>query len=49
MTHASLDGSGFEVPDDLIRLSVGIEHLNDLEHDLDAMLARAERVALALR
>jgi cystathionine gamma-synthase len=47
MTHASLDGSGFEVPDDLIRLSVGIEHPDDLERDLDAMLARAERVALA--
>jgi cystathionine gamma-synthase len=49
MTHASLDGSGFEVPDDLIRLSVGIEHPDDLELDLDAMLARAERVALAAR
>jgi cystathionine gamma-synthase len=49
MTHASLDGSGFEVPDDLIRLSVGIEHPDDLERDLDAMLARAERVALAAR
>jgi cystathionine gamma-synthase len=49
MTHASLDGSGFEVPDDLIRLSVGIEHPDDLERDLDAMLVRAERVALAAR
>ena len=29
MTHASLAGSGFEVPDDLIRLSVGIEHVDD--------------------
>jgi cystathionine gamma-synthase len=29
MTHASLEGSGFEVPDDLIRLSVGIEHVDD--------------------
>jgi len=41
MTHASLAGSGFEVPDDLIRLSVGIEHVDDLMHDLVAMLARA--------
>jgi cystathionine gamma-synthase len=41
MTHASLAGSGFEVPDDLIRLSVGIEHVDDLERDLDGMLERA--------
>ena len=41
MTHASLAGSGFEVPDDLIRLSVGIEHVDDLLHDLIEMLARA--------
>jgi cystathionine gamma-synthase len=46
MTHASLEGSGFEVPDDLIRLSVGIEHVDDLVRDLDAMLARADAVAL---
>jgi cystathionine gamma-synthase len=43
MTHASLAGSGFEVPDDLIRLSVGIEHVEDLMHDLVEMLARATR------
>ncbi len=43
MTHASLAGSGFEVPDDLIRLSVGIEHVDDLLRDLDAMLDRAVR------
>jgi cystathionine gamma-synthase len=34
MTHASLEGSGLEVPDDLIRLSVGIEHPDDLVADL---------------
>jgi cystathionine gamma-synthase len=34
MTHASLEGSGLEVPDDLIRLSVGIEHPDDLIADL---------------
>jgi cystathionine gamma-synthase len=43
MTHASLAGSGFEVPDDLVRLSVGIEHVDDLLRDLDAMLDRAGR------
>jgi cystathionine gamma-synthase len=41
MTHASLDGSGFEVPDDLIRLSVGIEHVDDLLADLERMLGAA--------
>jgi cystathionine gamma-synthase len=48
MTHASLAGSGFEVPDDLIRLSVGIEHVRDLERDLDTMLRNAERAASAV-
>jgi cystathionine beta-lyase/cystathionine gamma-synthase len=38
MTHASLAGSGMEVPDGLIRLSVGIEHSDDLIADLDAAL-----------
>jgi cystathionine gamma-synthase len=45
MTHASLAGSGFEVPDDLVRLSVGIEHVDDLLADLERMLAAARRVA----
>jgi cystathionine gamma-synthase len=45
MTHASLAGSGFEVPDDLIRLSVGIEHIDDLQRDLGHMLAGAARAA----
>jgi cystathionine gamma-synthase len=43
MTHASLAGSGFEVPDDLIRLSVGIEDVDDLLEDLEVMLAHAAR------
>ena len=34
MTHASLAGSGMEVSDALIRLSVGIEHPDDLIEDL---------------
>jgi cystathionine gamma-synthase len=39
MTHASLAGSGMEVPDGLIRLSVGIEHPDDLIADLEAALS----------
>jgi cystathionine gamma-synthase len=35
MTHASVSGSALEVPNDLIRLSVGIEDSSDLVADLD--------------
>lgn len=38
MTHASLAGSGIEVSDKLVRLSVGIEDVDDLISDLDAAL-----------
>ena len=38
MTHASVDGTALEVPPDLIRLSVGIEHVDDLLEDLDEAL-----------
>jgi cystathionine gamma-synthase len=34
MTHASVAGSPLEVPDTLIRLSIGIEHPDDLVEDL---------------
>ena len=34
MTHASVAGSPLQVPDDLVRLSVGIEHVDDLVGDL---------------
>jgi cystathionine gamma-synthase len=34
MTHASVAGSALEVPDDLVRLSVGIEDVADLLADL---------------
>jgi cystathionine gamma-synthase len=34
MTHASVVGSVLEVPDTLVRLSVGIEHPDDLIEDL---------------
>jgi len=39
MTHASTAGSALEVPDDLVRLSVGIEDVADLLADLDQALA----------
>ncbi len=38
MTHASVQGTALEVPDDLVRLSVGIEHIDDLLEDLDRAL-----------
>ena len=38
MTHASVAGSSLEVPDDLIRLSVGIEDIDDLLLDLSDAL-----------
>jgi cystathionine gamma-synthase len=34
MTHASVAGTGNEVPADLVRLSVGIEDVDDLLGDL---------------
>jgi cystathionine gamma-synthase len=39
MTHASVAGSALEVPDDLVRLSVGIETVDDLLADLEQALA----------
>jgi cystathionine gamma-synthase len=38
MTHASAAGSPLAVPDDLVRLSVGIESADDLLADLDQAL-----------
>ncbi|HEX7321446.1 MAG TPA: cystathionine gamma-synthase [Mycobacterium sp.] len=38
MTHASTAGSQLEVPDDLVRLSVGVEDVDDLLADLDRAL-----------
>jgi cystathionine gamma-synthase len=38
MTHASTAGSQLEVPDDLVRLSVGIEDVADLVADLERAL-----------
>jgi len=39
MTHASVAGSPLEVPGDLVRLSVGIEAVEDLVEDLTRALA----------
>lgn len=39
MTHASVAGTGAEVADNLIRLSVGIEHIGDLLGDLEQAIA----------
>ena len=39
MTHASVAGSKLEVPAGLVRLSVGIEDVNDLLRDLEQALA----------
>jgi cystathionine gamma-synthase len=41
MTHASVSGSQLEVPGNLVRLSVGIENVEDLIQDLDRALAQA--------
>ena len=38
MTHQSVAGTALEVPDDLVRLSVGLEHVDDLIEDLDRAL-----------
>jgi cystathionine beta-lyase/cystathionine gamma-synthase len=39
MTHASVAGTAAEVEDSLIRLSVGIEHIDDILIDLEQALA----------
>jgi cystathionine gamma-synthase len=41
MTHASTSGSGMDVPANLVRLSVGIEHIDDLREDLARALEAA--------
>ena len=41
MTHMSVAGSVLQVPDDLVRLSVGIEDVEDLVEDLRNALDRA--------
>jgi cystathionine gamma-synthase len=39
--RASIEGAGTPAPPDLLRLSVGIEHADDLVADLEQALARA--------
>jgi cystathionine gamma-synthase len=39
MTHASVAGTALEVPDDLVRFSVGIEDVEDLIADLEQALS----------
>jgi cystathionine gamma-synthase len=40
MTHASVRGTALEVPDDIVRLSVGIEDVDDLLADVEQALGR---------
>lgn len=47
MTHASLKGTPREIPADLVRLSVGIEQVEDLVADLDRALDVAHDAALS--
>jgi len=50
MTHQSVAGSPLEVPAALVRISVGIEHVDDLLRDLEQALdATAESGALGAR
>ncbi len=48
MTHASVAGTGAEVEDSLVRLSVGIEHVDDLIADLTRALAAVSRQPSAI-
>ena len=43
MTHASVRGTELEVPDNIVRLSVGIEGVGDLIADLDAALGKVQK------
>lgn len=43
MTHQSVNGSTLEVPKELVRISVGIEDLEDLLKDIDASLLTLEQ------
>jgi cystathionine gamma-synthase len=45
MTHASTADAPFAVPKNLIRLSVGIESVDDLVADLESALTRSAATA----
>jgi cystathionine gamma-synthase len=47
MTHASTADAPFAAPRNLVRLSVGIESIDDLVDDLAAALVRSESPATA--
>lgn len=49
MTHQTLEGSAMEVPSDLIRLSIGIEHVDDLVRDLMGALDVTHSVRAAAK
>jgi len=40
MTHASTTGSPLEIDPGLVRLSVGLEHADDLRVDLESAIAK---------
>ena len=39
--HATVEGPGSKTPQNLLRLSIGLEHPEDLMDDLDQALANA--------
>ncbi len=47
MTHASVAGTAAEVEDTLIRLSVGIEHIDDILADLEQAMGQGAGVTMA--
>jgi cystathionine gamma-synthase len=47
MTHASVAGTAAEVEDTLIRLSVGIEHIDDILADLEQAMAQGAAITAA--
>ena len=40
MTHASANGTPIEVPGDIVRLSVGVEHISDILADISQALEK---------
>jgi len=40
MTHASANGTPIEVPGDIVRLSVGVEHISDILADVAQALEK---------
>jgi len=44
MTHASVAGTSLAVPENLIRLSVGIEDIDDLTRDIVAALDSLDNI-----